>query len=72
MALTAPPLTEHVGTNAEQLNLMAVTILNLVNMANRLERRVDALEADLASLEVVDDQPATAVKAPAARKTPAK
>lgn len=74
MALKPPPLTEHVGTNAEQFNLMGQTILNLINMANHLEKRINGLEADLASLEVIDeDQPATPEKAPAARKTtPAK
>lgn len=72
MALQAPALTEHVGANAEQFNLMGQTILNLVNMANHLEKRINGLEAELASLEVVDDQPAQPAKAPAARKTPAK
>lgn len=73
MALQAPELTEHVGANAEQFNLMGQTILNLVNMANHLEKRINGLEAELASLEVVDEtSPAQPAKAPAARKTPAK
>lgn len=70
MALTPPALTEHVGTNAEQFNLMAVSILNLVNFTNHLEGELKAVKAELASLEVVDE-PAPA--ATSTRKTtPAK
>lgn len=76
MALTPPPLTEHVGSNAEQFNLMAVTILNLVGFANHLEKKLAEVTAELASLEVVDADPAAEkvpAKAPAAaRKTSAK
>lgn len=70
MALEAPALTEHVGANAAQLNLMAVTILNLVNFTNHLEGELAAVKAELASIEVVE---APAPAAASTRKTtPAK
>lgn len=70
MALEIPALTEHVGSNAAQLNLMAVSILNLVNFTNHLEGQLEAVKAELASLEVVDE-PATAA-ASTRKTTPAK
>lgn len=63
MALETPALTEHVGSNAAQFNLMAVSILNLVNFTNHLEGELKAVKAELASIEAVD------VPAPAATST---
>lgn len=63
MALEAPALTEHVGSNAAQFNLMAVTILNLVNFTNHLEGELKAIRAELASLKAVNPH------APAATST---
>lgn len=70
MALESPALTEHVGSNAAQFNLMGTSILDLIGFTNFLERKIEALEAELASLEIVNE-PAPA--APSTRKTtPAK
>lgn len=63
MALDKPALTEHVGSNAAQFNLMAVAILDLIGFTNHLERELKAVKAELASIEVAD------VPAPAAAST---
>ena len=59
MALSSPELREFRGENADQLNTLAVTVLNLVNYANHLEGRVAALEdAEPADAEASPKAPA--------------